>query len=283
MTTPPPMFLRKPFVGGNWKMNGDLAASKALASAVAQGVKLNHLLHGVQTVFFPAFPYLLTCSATVASAFAASNGHSPVAVGGQDVYLATKGAFTGEVSAPMLADCGCTWVLCGHSERRHVLHEGDDMVNAKLRAALAAGLHVVLCVGEKLEQRLTDQTDTVNERQVERGLRDVSLEDLARIVIAYEPVWAIGTGKNATPQDAQSAHAHIRGVIASMYGKEAAAAMRIIYGGSCNPANAAGIFSMPDVDGGLIGGASLKAEDFLSIVFAAGNTPEVAAASGAAS
>jgi triosephosphate isomerase len=169
----------------------------------------------------------------------------------------------------MLRDCGAVTVLCGHSERRHVLHEGDDMVSAKVRASLAAGLAVVLCVGEKLEQRLTGQTDTVNERQVRLGLREVAPESLARMVIAYEPVWAIGTGKVASPEDAQDAHAKIRAVVGDIYGNPAAAAIRVIYGGSVTAQNAAGLFAMPDIDGGLIGGASLKVEDFGAIIRAA--------------
>ncbi|MGQ0628212.1 MAG: triose-phosphate isomerase [Phycisphaerales bacterium] len=255
--------LRRPFVGGNWKMNGDRASSIELARAVAAGVSAGARYAEVESVVFPVFPYLLACGELL------SAGGAGVMLGGQDAYLGSKGAFTGEVAPHMLVDCGCRWVLCGHSERRHILHEGDDMVNAKVRAALGAGLSVVVCGGEKLEQRLTGQTDTVNERQVERGLRDVSAEELARIVIAYEPVWAIGTGKNATPDDAQLAHQHIRGVVANMFGGGAAERVRIIYGGSCNPANAAAIFKMPDVDGGLIGGASLKAAEFLSIIGAA--------------
>ncbi len=260
MTTPDQ---RRPFVGGNWKMNGDLATSKSLAGAVAKALSGDAKLERCETVIFPVFPYLLACHGMIKEV------GSTLDLGGQDVYLGLKGAFTGEVSPAQLMDCGCRWVLCGHSERRHILHEGDDLVNAKVRASLDAGLGVVLCVGEKLEQRLTDQTDTVNERQVERGLRNLTAAQLAKVVIAYEPVWAIGTGKNATPDDAQSAHAHIRSVVASLFDKALAARVRIIYGGSCNPANAAAIVNMPDVDGGLIGGASLKADDFLKIVAAA--------------
>jgi len=260
MTTPAQ---RLPFVGGNWKMNGDLATSKALAGAVAQAIAGDAAMQRCEAVIFPVFPYLLACHGAIKDA------GSSLELGGQDVYLGVKGAFTGEVSPTQLLDCGCQWVLCGHSERRHILHEGDDLVNAKVRASLDVGLGVVLCVGEKLEQRLTDQTDTVNERQVERGLRDVTAAQLSKVVIAYEPVWAIGTGKNATPDDAQAAHQHIRGVVESIFDKQAGSAMRIIYGGSCNPANAAAIVCMPDVDGGLIGGASLKADEFLKIVAAA--------------
>ncbi|MGH7131240.1 MAG: triose-phosphate isomerase, partial [Phycisphaerales bacterium] len=209
-----------------------------------------------------------------------------VMLGAQDVFHAEKGAFTGEVSVGMLKDVGVQIVLCGHSERRHVMHEGDDLVNAKVNAVLNGGLRCVLCVGEKLEQRTTGQTNTVNERQVRMGVRHVTPDQLDRLVIAYEPVWAIGTGQTASPQDAQDAHAHIRSVLADEFGKEAAEKIRIQYGGSVTAANAAAIMgsaavaagadearlevvrrlvAQPDVDGGLVGGASLKADEFLAI------------------
>ncbi len=255
--------MRTPLVGGNWKMNTELASAKALAGAVGQGLAGDQHFLSVDVAIFPPFPYLLACRDELART------GSRVWLGGQNLYHAEKGAFTGEVSPRMLRDCGAGAVLCGHSERRHVLHEGDDIVNAKVRSGLAAGLRVFLCVGEKLEQRLTGQTDTVTERQVRLGLRDVGPEQLSHIVIAYEPVWAIGTGKVASPEDAQDAQSKMRAVVADMYGPAAARAMRVIYGGSVTAANAPGLFAMPDVDGGLIGGASLKAEEFLAIVVAA--------------
>ncbi|MGD9690745.1 MAG: triose-phosphate isomerase [Phycisphaerales bacterium] len=263
--------MRTPFVGGNWKMNTDAASAAALARAIAQGAAKDRHAEAVDIAIFPPFPYLLPCAEVLRAA------GSPVWLGAQDCYLAEKGAFTGEVSPLMIKDCGAGCVLAGHSERRHVIHEGDDLVNAKLRAALAIGLRVVLCVGEKLEQRETRQTDTVNERQVRLGLRDVAPAQLAHLTIAYEPVWAIGTGKVASPDDAQDAHQKIRAVVADIFGPAAANALRIIYGGSVTPANAAGLFMMPDVDGGLIGGASLKADDFLAIVAAAAARAERAA------
>jgi triosephosphate isomerase (TIM) len=250
--------MRTPIIGGNWKMNTDRAGGTALAAAVEHAAKALPA-GGPEVIVFPPFVYL--------DAVRSALGPSPrVQLGAQDCYHAEKGAFTGEIAPTMLKDIGCRWVLAGHSERRHVLHEGDDMVNMKARSALAGGLNVVLCVGEKLEQRITGQTDTVNERQVERGLRDIAAADLARIVIAYEPVWAIGTGKVATPDDAQSAHAHIRSVIKSLFGPEAAAAIRIQYGGSVTAASAAGLFAMPDIDGFLVGGASLKPDEFAAIL-----------------
>ncbi|MBA4029254.1 MAG: triose-phosphate isomerase [Planctomyces sp.] len=252
---------RRPIIGGNWKMNTDRASGAALARQVAAGAAAMGQA-APDTVVFPPFVYLDSVAAALAG--------SPVQLGAQDVYQADHGAFTGEVSPPMLRDVGCRWVLVGHSERRHVLHEGDDLINAKLLAVLRAGLHAVLCVGEKLEQRLTGQTDTINERQARSALRHVEPQDLWRVVIAYEPVWAIGTGKTATPADAQAAHAHIRAVLADLYSPHAAAAARIQYGGSVTPANAHELLAQPDIDGALVGGASLKPADFLAILAAAG-------------
>lgn len=258
---------RTPIVGGNWKMNTDRASGPALAVAVASVA--SRLAGKVQVAVFPPFVYL----SAVADALAKAPGGtgSSVILGAQDVYHAEKGAFTGEISPTMLKDVGTKMVLVGHSERRHVLHEGDDLVDMKLVAALNAGLHATLCVGEKLEQRLTGQTDTINERQTRLALRHVKPEQLAHVVIAYEPVWAIGTGKTATPDDAQSAHAHIRSVIADMFGRDAADAIRIQYGGSVTGANARELMAMPDVDGALVGGASLKEAEFGAILEAAAN------------
>ena len=249
--------MRTKIIGGNWKMNLDRAGAVALGAAVAKaGTK------GVQVAVFPPFPYLAAVGEAVKG--------SGVMLGAQDVYHAEKGAFTGEVSVGMLKDCGVSVVLAGHSERRHVIGEGDDLVNLKVRAALHGGLSVALCVGETLHQRQVEETNHVNEKQVRLGLRAVTQEELSRVVIAYEPVWAIGTGKTATPEDAQSAHAHIRTVVADMFGKEAAGAMRIQYGGSVTAANAKSLMAMSEVDGALVGGASLKPDEFAAIVAAAG-------------
>jgi triosephosphate isomerase len=253
--------MRTKIIGGNWKMNTDRAGAAALGAAVAESVKGGK---GAQVAVFPPFPYLLA----VGEAVKGSGG--AVMLGAQDVYHAEKGAFTGEVSVGMLKDCGVSIVLAGHSERRHVIGEGDDLVNLKVRAVLHGGLSVVLCVGETLHQRQVEETNHVNEKQVRLGLRAVTPQELPRVVIAYEPVWAIGTGKTATPEDAQEAHAHIRAVVSDMFGREAGAAMRIQYGGSVTGANAKSLMSMPDVDGALVGGASLKADEFAVIVAAAG-------------
>jgi triosephosphate isomerase (TIM) len=253
----------RPIVGGNWKMNTDKASAVTLARAVAQAVSQANLHARADVAVFPPFPYLLP----VAEALAPFG--NAVMLGAQDCYIAEKGAFTGEVSVPMLKDCGVQAVLVGHSERRHVIHEGDDLIEAKVQAVLNAGLTCVLCVGEKLEQRETGQTNTINERQVRNGLKHVSAETIKRVVIAYEPVWAIGTGKTATPADAQAAQHAIRNVLADMFGSQAAAAVRIQYGGSMNAANAAALMAEADINGGLIGGAALKPEDFLAIIKAA--------------
>ncbi len=252
------MATRIPIVGGNWKMNTNRASAVALARAVASAVGS---LGGIEVVLIPPFPYLLEVGKAIEG--------SRLALGAQDVYCEPDGAFTGEVSASMLRDCGCAWTLVGHSERRHVMGEGDDLVNRKVLAALGAGLNVILCVGETRGQREAGQTDAVNQQQLTSGLHGVTREQMRRAVIAYEPVWAIGTGLTATPEDAQAAHAAIRGTLGRLFDSATAGGARIQYGGSMKPGNAAGLMKMPDIDGGLIGGASLNADDFGAIVQAA--------------
>lgn len=252
---------RRAYVAGNWKMNLGVGGAVELASAVARGA--SRVTNRVDVGIFPAFVHLGPVSAALRGA------ESKVILGAQDCYMGESGAFTGEVSAPMLKDVGCASVLTGHSERRHVIGEGDELVNTKTVAALGAGLQCILCVGETIEQRRGGETDAVNERQVRAGLAGVSSGWLSRLTIAYEPVWAIGTGETATPEDAQDAHEKIRGVLRGLIGGEAAGAMRILYGGSVKPDNAKELFACPDIDGGLIGGASLKAESFMAIVDAA--------------
>jgi triosephosphate isomerase (TIM) len=252
---------RTPIVGGNWKMNTNAASAKALAAQVAAGCA--DVLDRVQVAIFPPFPYLATVAGVLRDAL------SRVLLGAQDFFPEKNGAFTGEVSLEMLADCGVKVVLVGHSERRHVIRESDDLIAAKARASLASGMRCILCVGETIEQRRAGQTDSVNERQLRSALANLEAHQLEGLVIAYEPVWAIGTGMNATPDDARSAHAHIRNVLSSMFGPGVAEHTPIQYGGSVKPANAREIFSQPGVDGGLIGGASLKADDFCPIVRAA--------------
>ena len=253
------MPMRTPFVGGNWKMNASLASAAALTERLIGS--LADL--DIQAAIFPPFPYLLRIRGMLAQADA------PIALGAQDAYFQRDGAYTGEVSLAMLADCGVTHVLTGHSERRHVIGESDELVGKKTQAVLDAGLTCVLCIGETLGQREAGDTDAVNERQARAALAAVTPDHFERLIIAYEPVWAIGTGRTATPDDAQAAHASIRALVADMFDQPIADATRIIYGGSVNAKNAAELFAQPDIDGGLIGGASLDADNFTVICRAA--------------
>lgn len=254
------MTTRRPYIGGNWKMNTDRASASALARGVVDGLVG---LQGVDVAIFPPFPYLLTVGSIL------RERGSAIKLGAQDAYFEPDGAFTGEVSLNMLRDCGVSVVLTGHSERRHVLGEGETIVHAKTKAVLAAGLECILCIGEKLDEREEGRTDMVNEEQLRLGLRDIPAEQVDRLTIAYEPVWAIGTGKTASPADAQDAQVKARRVLAELYGKDVAARIRIMYGGSAKASNARDLFTQPDIDGGLIGGASLKATEFVAIVKAA--------------
>jgi len=250
---------RTPFVGGNWKMNLTREAAGDLACDLGS-------VDGVDLAVFPAFVHLETVARELADA---------AALGAQDLFYEGNGAFTGEISIAMLSDMDATCVLTGHSERRHVIGESDDLVGRKTTAAIAGGLTAVLCIGELLEEREAGETDRVNERQLRAGLDDAiaaGATDLhEKLVIAYEPVWAIGTGKTATPEDAQAAHKHVRAVLAQLVGDDVASQTRIIYGGSMKPGNAAELMAQPDIDGGLVGGASLKAKDFTEIAQAAAN------------
>ncbi|MBL8764720.1 MAG: triose-phosphate isomerase [Phycisphaerae bacterium] len=251
---------RETIVGGNWKMNTTLAGAPVLAEGVARAVP-----GGVSVAVFPPFPFLLPVRDALARAGAAGR----VALGAQDAYFEPKGAFTGEVSLDMLRECGVTLVLAGHSERRHVLGESDELVGRKASAILAAGMRCVLCIGETLAERESGRTQGVNERQLRAGLRGVGPSNAERLVIAYEPVWAIGTGKAATPTDAREAHGHIRSVLGELLGGTAAERTPIMYGGSVTAANAASLMAQPDVDGALVGGASLKVDEFSAICAAA--------------
>ena len=252
--------MRKPFISGNWKMNTDSQSSVALAKAVATG-SADVAREKVSVAMFPPFVYLQAVARAVSS-FA-------VAVGAQDVYFEQKGAFTGEVSPVMLKDVGCTYVLCGHSERRHVIKESDELVGRKVTAGVNGGLLPILCVGELLEERDAGQTEKVVERQMRAGLAGLGAEKMSAVTIAYEPVWAIGTGRTATRQQAQEVHKFVRSLLAAMYDKNLAQEIRILYGGSVKPENARELMNEPDVDGLLVGGASLKADDFLKIIHAA--------------
>jgi triosephosphate isomerase len=246
--------MRQKFVAGNWKMYTTAAQALQLAKAVVKGLANEDR---VRVAVCPPFPYLSHVAAVLRG--------SRVALGAQNVYPEKEGAFTGEVSPTMLLDVGCEHVIVGHSERRHKLGETDDFINRKIRAALAAGLRVILCVGETLQDREANHTERVLITQLAGGLADMTVEDLARTVIAYEPVWAIGTGHNATPDQAQQAHAFIRKQIAAKFSEKVGECLPIQYGGSVKPDNARSLMSQPDVDGALVGGASLNAEQFLAI------------------
>ncbi len=247
--------MRKKFVAGNWKMFTNKATARQLAAVVIRGLGEEQR---ISVAVCPPFPYL----PAVAEALLGGS----VALGAQNCYHEKEGAFTGEVSPAMLVDVGCRYVILGHSERRHKLGESDAFINRKVHAALGAGLEVILCLGETLQERQTDRTEAVLESQLSGSLSGLDAAALRHVVLAYEPVWAIGTGQNATPQQAQQAHAFIRRQIRQRFGEESASALPIQYGGSVKPENAASLFGQPDVDGGLIGGASLNADHFLAIV-----------------
>ena len=249
--------MREILVAGNWKMNGSTAANAALLSGIASGVPAGS---GFRLLVCPPFPYL----APVAERLAGTN----VAVGAQNVSEHGVGAYTGETAASMLKDIGCEYVIVGHSERRAMYGETSAIVAAKFRAAQAAGLKPILCVGETLAQRESGTTEKVIDEQLDTVLESAGIDAFASAVIAYEPVWAIGTGMTASPEQAQDVHRHIRARLAQG-NASLASRVQILYGGSMKGENAAGLLSMPDIDGGLIGGASLKANDFLAIAKAA--------------
>jgi len=243
---------RKKFVAGNWKMNTTKAQAIDLAKDVAAGAPA-----GIDAGIAPPFVYL--------DAVAQAIGGSSVLLGAQDAYFENNGAFTGEISIDMLKDIGVKFVLTGHSERRHVIKEPSDLIAKKAAKIYSAGLILVHCVGEKLEERDANQTLDVCRAQLDE-LDPKAINDPYRLVIAYEPVWAIGTGRNATDAQAQEVHADIRTYLAKKWNADFASQVRIQYGGSMKPENAKALLAMPDVDGGLIGGAALKADSFLAIV-----------------
>ena len=250
--------MRRKIVVGNWKMNNTIAESVELATAIAEKVGNDGVTCEVGIA--PTFPALYEVGKVIE--------WSGVKLCAQNCHYENDGAFTGEVSTRMLAAAGCGYVILGHSERRQYFGETSQIVNRKVQKALAEGLSVIMCVGETLDERERGVTDEIVAAQVVEGLADVT--DITSLVIAYEPVWAIGTGKTATSQQAQDVHAMIRAKVAELYGEQAANHLRIQYGGSVKPSNAVELFGMPDIDGGLIGGASLNVDDFIAIVEAAG-------------
>lgn len=251
--------MRKKFVAGNWKMNMLGKEAGQLARGVAGGV--TGITDEVDVVLAPPF----TALRIVAEAIEGTG----IGLGAQDVFWEEKGPYTGEISPAMLVDAGCEWVIIGHSERRNVLHETDEMVRKKINAALAEGLKVIVCVGETLEQKEGGKTVTVVDGQVESALSGLEIRDPSRFVIAYEPIWAIGTGQNATPDEAEFVHATIREIAGKILGG-IADRMRIVYGGSVTEDNITELMAEPDIDGALVGGASLRADAMTSIVLKAG-------------
>jgi triosephosphate isomerase len=250
-------FVRKPFVAGNWKMNLNKANSVALASQLSD-IDVGET---VDVAICPPSVYL-DCVSTAL-------GDGQVRLGAQDVYYQEKGAFTGEISPAMLADVGCRYAILGHSERRHVIGETDELINKKVHAALAGGLIPIVCVGELLEQREAGQTMDVIRAQFTGSLANLDAAKMENVVIAYEPVWAIGTGQVASPEQAEEVHSDLRKLLENSYNQEVAQSVRIQYGGSVKPDNALDLLAQPNIDGALVGGASLKADDFAAIIKAA--------------
>jgi triosephosphate isomerase (TIM) len=247
--------MRKPFIAGNWKMNTSRAEAVALATAIAQQAAS---YHAVDIAICPPACYLEAVAQAVAG--------SAVGVGAQNVSHENNGAFTGELSTSMLLDVGCKYVILGHSERRQLMGETDAAVNLKLKKTLAAGLVPIVCLGETLAEREAGQTFKVVESQFSGSLAGISAADMAKCVIAYEPVWAIGTGKVATPAQAEEVHAALRKLLETHYNSPVAQVVRIQYGGSVKADNAAELLAQPNIDGALVGGASLKADSFLGII-----------------
>jgi triosephosphate isomerase len=247
--------MRQLFVAGNWKMNLDLKTSVDLATA------LRHQTAEISNVTMAVAPVSVYLK-SVCEALAGSS----IGVAGQNMHFEDSGAFTGEVAGPMLQDIGCSYVILGHSERRHVFGETDEMINQKVIQALDLGLKPILCVGETLEQRKDGRTELVNQGQLKAGLDGVSAAQMAEVTIAYEPVWAIGTGETASPEQAEEVHQVLRELLQDMFDQSVAMSTIIQYGGSVKPHNAEELMGMPNVDGALVGGAALKAETFVPII-----------------
>lgn len=246
--------MRKPMIAGNWKLHKTISEATSLVSELIPAVASNQ---NVEIVVAPVY----TALAKVAEALAGSN----IKLAAQNCYPEPQGAFTGEVSPLLLKDAGCKYVIIGHSERRQLFAETDESVNSKALALAESGLGTIFCIGETLEERESGKMFDVLRQQVTAGLKDLTTRQMQTVVVAYEPVWAIGTGKVATDEQAQEVHAFIRGLLAELYDPQTAAATRILYGGSVKPGNVDGLMTQPDVDGALVGGASLNADDFARI------------------
>jgi triosephosphate isomerase len=246
---------RRHIVAGNWKMNKNYDDGRDLVRSIVEKLQNTEVV----VILCPPFIHLY-------NAHAKTNDMANLFIGAQNCHQEASGAYTGEVSAGMLKSTGADFVILGHSERRAYFNESDELIGQKVKAAIANDLQPIFCCGEPLEVREAEKHEALVEKQVKNALFDLSEEDFKKVVIAYEPVWAIGTGKTASPEQAQEMHHHIRQLVSNQYGKEVADGVSILYGGSVKPGNAKEIFAKPDVDGGLIGGAALKAADFLAIV-----------------
>jgi triosephosphate isomerase len=251
--------MRKKVIAGNWKMNNDLSESKNLISKLAEALAGKTV--NCDVIVCPPFTSLSEAGSLVKG--------TQIKLGAQNMYFEESGAYTGEISASMLKSVGCEYVILGHSERRTIFGESDQVINKKVKKALAAGLKPIFCVGETLEEREANITNQIIERQVKEGLKDLSVNDMAALIIAYEPVWAIGTGKTATPAQAQEVHDFIRNQVKGLFNAEVADNVVIQYGGSVKPDNAKELLSQKDIDGALVGGACLKADSFMGIITAA--------------
>ncbi len=249
--------MRKPFLAANWKMNKTVKEGLEFLEAFLPAIKG---IEGRDVVIAPPFTALHALSNAL------ERESCSVALAAQNMHHEEKGAYTGEISPVMLNELGARWVILGHSERRHIFGEQDDVISKKVTSAIRHGIGPILCIGETLEQREAGNTFSVLRNQVDSGLADVSPDDIVKVVLAYEPVWAIGTGKTASPEQAQEAHAFVRGLLASKYGSAVAEQIRILYGGSVKPSNASELLAKPDVDGALVGGAALEPDSFAGIV-----------------
>lgn len=251
--------MKRFFIVGNWKMNLVLSEARDLVNRVNRlHSEMSNVDNTVDVGVCPAFVHLKDICEILKN--------SDICVGAQNMYLEDKGAFTGEVSGPMLKDIGCTHVIIGHSERRTIFQETNSMINSKIKTALRYELNPILCVGEQLEERESGKTEDVVGPQISEGIDGLGPEQIEKLTLAYEPVWAIGTGKTATPEQADEVHAFIRSMIGDKYGKDVAQNIRIQYGGSVNPKNARELLSQPEIDGALVGGASLDTESFMAII-----------------
>ena len=248
--------MRRKVIAGNWKMNNDLKETQNLLSKLTSGISMDNL--NCDVIVCPAFTSLLEAYTLLKD--------TKIKLGAQNMYFETSGAFTGEISASMLKSVGCEYVILGHSERRTIFGETDELINNKIKKANASGLKPIFCVGELLEEREAGITDKVIEKQIKSGLKDISSEEMGNVIIAYEPVWAIGTGKTASPEQAQEVHKFIRSLINEKYGDSISDKIVIQYGGSVNNKNAKELLSQKDIDGALVGGASLKADSFIDII-----------------